>query len=119
MAADAERKGGWPSAERRAQPRKPCDLPAAVQVTGRRGAQQARAFDINERGMGLLLGEPVDPGTYCRVSLHRPDGSVLVSLPARVVWCGRGPAGAAAPYLAGLFFGALSPEARAAVAALG
>jgi hypothetical protein len=53
---------------------------------GRIDRQVARLSDYSEHGIGLVSGEPVEPGTRFAVRLVRPDGSKL-ALAFEVVHC--------------------------------
>jgi len=106
------------SRERRALPRADCELAISLMLQARQGALSGQAREISEGGLSVELGQPLVPRMECTLTVYAHDGSVLSNLPATVVWCRPAAVAEGQAHRAGLAFGELSAEQRAAVSAL-
>jgi hypothetical protein len=74
-------------ADRRREERYACALQPFWRVAGEEGAESlpAGVRDISASGIGLLLAEPLKPGTVLVISLQASAGRLSRPLPVRVM----------------------------------
>ncbi len=76
-----------PGFERRAAIRHAVEMPTSCREIALLGGNPWPAVlrDVSATGVGLVLSEPLQPGTFLTVEVPRPSKSGLRRLPARVV----------------------------------